>query len=75
MTKGKEKVGTLAGSVIPCICPDFQKTMVGKGVFLKRKETRARLGRIEVGGGEHSKWMERQTKTLRFKAIKKLQNR
>ena len=42
--KGKEKVGTLAGSVIPCICPDFKKTMVGKGVFLKRKETRARLG-------------------------------
>jgi hypothetical protein len=36
--------------------------MVGKGVFLKRKETRARLGRIEVGGGENSKWMGRQTK-------------
>ena len=55
-------MGTLAGSVIPCICPNFKKTMVGKGAFLKRKETRARLGRIEVGGGENSKWMGRQTK-------------
>ena len=36
--------------------------MVGKGVFLTRKETRARLGRIEVGGEENSKWMERQMK-------------
>ena len=32
--------------------------MVGKGVFLTRKETRAWLGRIEVGGGENSKWIE-----------------
>ena len=40
----------------------FKKTMVGKGVFLKRKKTRARLGRIEVGGGENSKWMGQQTK-------------
>ena len=55
-------MGTIAGSVIPCICPDFKKTMVGKGVFLTRKETRARLGRIEVGGGENFKWMGRQTK-------------
>ena len=36
--------------------------MVGKGMFLTRKETRARLGRIEVGGGENSKWMGLQTK-------------
>ena len=36
--------------------------MVGKGVFLTRKETRARLGRIEVGGGEYAKWMGQQTK-------------
>ena len=40
----------------------LQNTMVAKGVFLTRKETRARLGRIEVGGGENSKWMGRQTK-------------
>ena len=39
-----------------------KKTMVGKGVFLTRKETRARLGRIEVGGGENSKWMGRKRK-------------
>jgi len=37
--------------------------MVGKGVFLKRKETMARLDRIEVKGGENSKWMGRQRKT------------
>ena len=36
----------------------FKNTMVGKGVFLTRKE---RSGRIEVGGGENSKWMGRQT--------------
>ena len=35
----------------------LKKTMVGKGVFLTWKETRARLSRIEVGGGENSKWM------------------
>ena len=40
----------------------LKKTMVGKGVFLTRKETRARLGRIEVGGEENSKRMEQQTK-------------
>ena len=40
----------------------LKTTMVGKGVFLTRKETRARLGRIEVGGGENSKWMGRQMK-------------
>ena len=60
--EGEGEGGTLAGSVIPCICPDFRKTMVGKGVFLKRKETRARLGRIEVAGEENSKWMGQQTK-------------
>ena len=31
-------------------------------MFLTRKETRARLGRIEVGGEENSKWMGRQMK-------------
>ena len=61
--EGEGEGGTLAGSVIPCICPGFKKkTMVGKGVFLTRKETRARLGRIEVEGGENSKWMGQQTK-------------
>ena len=40
----------------------LKKTMVGKGVFLTRKETRARLGRIEVGGEENSKGMGRQMK-------------
>ena len=39
-----------------------KKTMVVKGVFLTRKETRVRLGRIEVGGEENSKWMGRQMK-------------
>ena len=34
-----------------------KKTMVGKGVFLTRKETRVRLDRIEVRGEENSKWM------------------
>ena len=37
-----------------------KKTVMGKGVFLTRKEKRARLGRIEVGGEENSKWMGRQ---------------
>ena len=36
--------------------------MMGKGVFLTRIEARARLGRIEVGGEENSKWMGRQMK-------------
>ena len=49
--EGEGEGGTLAGSVIPCICPGFFFTMVGKGVFLTRKETRARLGRIEVERG------------------------
>ena len=40
----------------------LKNTMVGKGVFLTRKETGATLGRIEVGGGENSRWMGRQTK-------------
>ena len=60
--EGEGEGGTLAGSVIPCICPGFFKRLVGKGVFLTRKETRARLGRIEVGGGENFKWMGQQTK-------------
>ena len=61
--EGEGEGGTLAGSVITCICPGIlKKTMVGKGVFLTRKETRARLGRIKVAGGENSKWMGRQTK-------------
>ena len=60
--EGKGEGGTLAGSVIPCICTGLKRLMVGKGVFLARKETRARLGRIEVGGGENSKFMGQQTK-------------
>ena len=34
-----------------------KNTIVGKDVFLMRKETRARLGRIEVGREKNSKWM------------------
>ena len=41
MTKGKEKVGTQAESVISVYLSGLKKkTMVGKGVFLTRKETR-----------------------------------
>ena len=60
--EGEREGGTLAGSVISIYPSELKKTMVGKGVFLARKETRARLGRIEVGGGENSKWMGQQTK-------------
>ena len=38
--------GTLAGSVIPRMS-GLKKTMVRKGVFLTRKETRARLWKWE----------------------------
>ena len=55
-------MGTQAESVISMYLSGFKKSMVGKGVFLMRKETRTRLGRIEVGGGENSKWMGQQTK-------------
>ena len=39
-----------------CLSGLKKKSRVGTGVFLKRKETRARLGRIEVGGAANSKW-------------------
>ena len=55
-------MGTQAESVISMYLSGLKKTMVGKGVFLTRKETRARLGRIEVKGGGNSKWMGQQTK-------------
>ena len=55
-------MGTQAESVISMYLSGLKKTMVGKGVFLTRKETRARLDRIEVGGEENSKWMGRQMK-------------
>jgi len=36
------------------LCPSgFKMSMVGKDVFLKRKETRANLDGIEVGGGDN----------------------
>ena len=45
--KGKEKVGTLVGSV-DSICPSgfFLKSMGERDVFSKKKETRAGLHRI-----------------------------
>ena len=48
-------MGRLAGSAISMHLSGLKKAMVGKDVFLTRKETRARLGRIEVGGGENFK--------------------
>ena len=48
-------MGTQAESVISMYLSGFlKKPMVGKGVFSTRKETRARLGRIEVGGEENA---------------------
>ena len=61
--EGGGEGGYPAESVISMYLSGFKKkTMVGKGVFLTRKETKARLGRIEVGGGQNSKCMGRQTK-------------
>ena len=57
-------MGALVGSVIFYVFIRVKKeSMVGKGVFLKRKETRVRLDRIEVGGRDNSKWMGQQRKT------------
>ncbi len=39
-----------------------KKSMVGKDVFSRMKETGAGLDMFEVGEGENSKWMGRQTK-------------
>ena len=36
------------GQLFPRIHPGKKKSMVGKGVFLERKDTRAKLDRIEV---------------------------
>ena len=54
--EGEGEGGYTAESGISMYLSGFMKTMVGKGMFLTRKETRARLDRIEVGGGENSKW-------------------
>ena len=50
--EGEGEGGYTAESVISMYLSWLKKTTVGKGVFLTRKETRARLGRIEVRGGE-----------------------
>ena len=55
-------MGTLAESAIFTYLSGLKKDYGGKGVFLTRKETRAWLGRIEVGGEENSKWMGQQMK-------------
>ena len=60
--KGEAEGGYTAESVISMYLSGLKKTTVGKGVFLTRKETRARLDRIEVGGGQNFKWMGWQTK-------------
>ena len=59
MTKGKEKVGVLEGSVVSMYLSGFLKDYDGKGCVLMKKETRTRFGRIEVGGEENSKWIGR----------------
>ena len=41
---------------------DFSKSMEGKDVFLRRRETKVMLDRIEVQVGENSKWMGLQMK-------------
>ena len=60
--EGEGEGGTLTGSVISMYLSGLKKRLVRKGVFLTRKETRARLGRIEVGGEENYKWMGQQMK-------------
>ena len=58
--EGEGEGGTPAGSVISMYLSGLKKTMVGKSMVLTGKETRARLGKIEVRGGENSKWMGQQ---------------
>ena len=41
---------------------EFSKSMKGKDVFLRRRETKVRSDRIEVQVGENSKWMGLQMK-------------
>ncbi len=41
-----------------------KKSMVGKDVFLRMKETGAGLDMFEVEEGENSTWMGQQTKTI-----------
>ena len=54
--------GCTAGSVISMYLSLSKKNMVRKGLLLTRKEAKARLGRVEVKGGENFKWMGRETK-------------
>ena len=54
--RGKEKVGTLVGSVVS-MCPSefIKKVYEGKDAFSRKKETSAGLDRIVVQVGKNSK--------------------
>ena len=54
--KGKEKVGTLIGSVVS-MCPSglIKRFMGGKDVFSRKRETSTGLDRIVVQVGENSR--------------------
>ena len=50
--RGKEKVGTLVGSVVSmCLSGLIKRFMGGKDVFSRKKETSAELDRIVVQNG------------------------
>ena len=55
-------MGTQAESVISMYLSGLKKDYGGKRCVFNEERNRARLGRIEVGGEENSKWMGRQIK-------------
>ena len=43
-TKGKERVETQAGSIIPCVCPVILKYLRGKKMCFKEERNRGKVG-------------------------------
>ena len=44
-------MGTLAGSVIPCICPDFKKDYGGKRCVFNEERNKGKVGQDRSGRG------------------------
>ena len=44
-------MGTLAGSVIPCICPDFLKDYGGKRCVFNEERNKGKVGQDRSGRG------------------------
>ena len=49
--RGKKKVGTLAGSVIPSICPDYKKDYGGKRCVFNEERNKGKVRQDRSGRG------------------------